>query len=251
MMGSPGGSDMTGDVASLVMMAAFAVAIVVTRHRRDVPMLPATCLAELLLVLTVAPISTPGQVDGRDLVLLVLTVRCRWRSAWALRRRRAARPGRRGGADDPARGHPRPDPGSGSCSRQRPDTATLSAVRSSCWRLSSRGAPTGAAQPARWRPRSARRAPQMGRWMQLGLRPQELLQALYSRTPARSMGAARHEEHRAEARPGRPATVPILVAAARRRVASSPPARLPERRRAARSPRHPHPSARSWSAGTG
>ena len=72
MMGSPGGSDMTGDVASLVMMAAFAVAIVVTRHRRDVSMLPATCLAQLLLVLTMAPISSPGQVDGRDLVLLVL-----------------------------------------------------------------------------------------------------------------------------------------------------------------------------------
>ena len=36
-----------------VMMAGFAVAIVVTRHRRDVSMLPATCLAQLLLVLTV------------------------------------------------------------------------------------------------------------------------------------------------------------------------------------------------------
>ena len=59
MMGSPGGSDLTGDVASLVMMAGFAVAIVVTRHRRDVSMLPATCLAQLLLVLTMSPISTP------------------------------------------------------------------------------------------------------------------------------------------------------------------------------------------------
>jgi drug/metabolite transporter (DMT)-like permease len=71
MMGSPGGSDLTGDVASLVMMAGFAVAIVVTRHRRDVSMLPATCLAQLLLVLTMAPISTPGDVGGRDLALLI------------------------------------------------------------------------------------------------------------------------------------------------------------------------------------
>ena len=61
MMGSPGGSDLTGDVASLVMMAGFAVAIVVTRHRRDVSMLPATCLAQLLLVLTMSPISSAGR----------------------------------------------------------------------------------------------------------------------------------------------------------------------------------------------
>jgi drug/metabolite transporter (DMT)-like permease len=72
MIGSPGGSDLTGDVASLVMMLGFAVAIVVTRHRRDVSMAPATCLAQLLLVVTMAPLSSPGQADGRDLVLLVL-----------------------------------------------------------------------------------------------------------------------------------------------------------------------------------
>jgi drug/metabolite transporter (DMT)-like permease len=72
MIGSPGGSDLTGDVASLVMMIAFAVAIVVTRHRRDVSMAPATCLAQLLLVVAMAPLSSPGQAGGRDLVLLVL-----------------------------------------------------------------------------------------------------------------------------------------------------------------------------------
>jgi drug/metabolite transporter (DMT)-like permease len=71
MMGSPGGSDLTGDVASLVMMVGFAIAIVVTRHRRDVSMLPATCLAQAILVVTMAPISTPGDVGGDDLVLLV------------------------------------------------------------------------------------------------------------------------------------------------------------------------------------
>jgi drug/metabolite transporter (DMT)-like permease len=71
MMGSPGGSDLTGDVASLVMMVGFAIAIVVTRHRRDVSMLPATCLAQLLLVLSMAPVSTPADVGGEDLALLV------------------------------------------------------------------------------------------------------------------------------------------------------------------------------------
>jgi drug/metabolite transporter (DMT)-like permease len=71
MMGSPGASDLTGDVASLCMMLGFAIAIVITRHRRDVSMAPATCLAQLILVATVAPISTPGDVDGRDLALLV------------------------------------------------------------------------------------------------------------------------------------------------------------------------------------
>jgi drug/metabolite transporter (DMT)-like permease len=72
MMGSPGGSDLTGDVAPLAMMVGFAVAIVVTRHRRDVSMAPATCLAQLLLVASMAPLSSPGQAGGRDLVLLVL-----------------------------------------------------------------------------------------------------------------------------------------------------------------------------------
>jgi drug/metabolite transporter (DMT)-like permease len=59
-------------VASLLMMVGFAVAIVVTRHRRDVSMAPATCLAQLLLVVAMAPLASPGQAGGRDLVLLVL-----------------------------------------------------------------------------------------------------------------------------------------------------------------------------------
>jgi len=71
-IGSPGGSDLTGNVASLVMMLGFAVAIVVTRHRRDVSMAPATCLAQLLLLAAMAPLASPGQTGGRDLVLLVL-----------------------------------------------------------------------------------------------------------------------------------------------------------------------------------
>ena len=71
MMGSPGASDLTGNVASLCMMLGFAVAIVITRHRRDVSMAPATCLAQLILVLAMGPLSTPGDIGGRDLALLV------------------------------------------------------------------------------------------------------------------------------------------------------------------------------------
>jgi drug/metabolite transporter (DMT)-like permease len=71
MMGSPGGSDLTGDIASLCMMLGFAVAIVITRHRRDVSMAPATCLAQAILVIAMAPISAPGDVGAKDLGLLV------------------------------------------------------------------------------------------------------------------------------------------------------------------------------------
>jgi drug/metabolite transporter (DMT)-like permease len=72
MMGSPGGGALTGDVTSLVMMLAFAVVIVITRRRKDVSMAPAFCLAQLLLVLVTAPLADPGQIGGRDLLLLSL-----------------------------------------------------------------------------------------------------------------------------------------------------------------------------------
>ncbi len=72
MIGRPGGGDALGDGVSLLMTLAFAVAIVITRHRRDVSMAPATCLAQLLLVIVAAPFAHPGAVGGKDLVLLVL-----------------------------------------------------------------------------------------------------------------------------------------------------------------------------------
>jgi drug/metabolite transporter (DMT)-like permease len=72
MIGTPGGGSALGDGMSLVMTFAFAVAIVITRHRRDVSMAPATCLAQLLLVIVAAPFAHPGAVGGRDLVLLML-----------------------------------------------------------------------------------------------------------------------------------------------------------------------------------
>jgi drug/metabolite transporter (DMT)-like permease len=70
MVGGPGGGDAAGDALSLAMALAFAVAIVITRHRRDVSMAPATCLAQVLLVVAFLPFARAGHVPGDDLVAL-------------------------------------------------------------------------------------------------------------------------------------------------------------------------------------
>jgi drug/metabolite transporter (DMT)-like permease len=72
MVGGPGSGGVLGVTASLVMMLAFAVSIVIVRHRRDVSMLPAICLSQILVVAVAAPFSHPGSGTGRDLLLLVL-----------------------------------------------------------------------------------------------------------------------------------------------------------------------------------
>jgi drug/metabolite transporter (DMT)-like permease len=72
MVGGPGSGGVLGVTASLVMMLAFAVGIVIVRHRRDVSMLPAICLSQVLVVALAAPFSHPGEGTGKDLLLLVL-----------------------------------------------------------------------------------------------------------------------------------------------------------------------------------
>jgi drug/metabolite transporter (DMT)-like permease len=72
MVGGPGSGGVLGVTASLVMMLAFAVSIVIVRHRRDVSMLPAICLSQILVVAVAAPFSHAGSGTGRDLLLLVL-----------------------------------------------------------------------------------------------------------------------------------------------------------------------------------
>lgn len=72
MVGGPGSGGLVGVGSSLVMTLAFAIAIVVTRHRRDISMAPAICLSQLIVVLAIAPLASPATVTEHDLVFLVL-----------------------------------------------------------------------------------------------------------------------------------------------------------------------------------
>jgi drug/metabolite transporter (DMT)-like permease len=72
MVGGPGSGGLYGFGASAVMTLSYSVAIVITRHRRDISMTPAICLSQLLLVLVVGPFATPSSIDQHDLVFLVL-----------------------------------------------------------------------------------------------------------------------------------------------------------------------------------
>jgi drug/metabolite transporter (DMT)-like permease len=72
MVGGPGSGGLLGVGASLLMTLAFAVSIVITRHRRDISMVPAICLSQLLVVLVVAPFAQPATIGERDLGLLAL-----------------------------------------------------------------------------------------------------------------------------------------------------------------------------------
>jgi drug/metabolite transporter (DMT)-like permease len=72
MVGGAGSGGVIGIGSSLVMTLAFAVAIVITRHRRDVSMAPAICLSQFLVVLAVAPLASFGTVTEHDLTFLVL-----------------------------------------------------------------------------------------------------------------------------------------------------------------------------------
>ena len=72
MVGGPGSGGVLGVGASLLMTLAFAVGLVITRHRRDVSMAPAICLSQVLVVVAVAPFTHPGTVTAHDLTFLVL-----------------------------------------------------------------------------------------------------------------------------------------------------------------------------------
>jgi drug/metabolite transporter (DMT)-like permease len=72
MVGGPGSGGVLGVTASVVMMLAFAVSIVITRHRRDVSMAPAICLSQVLVLLAAAPLAAPGAATQEDVLLLAL-----------------------------------------------------------------------------------------------------------------------------------------------------------------------------------
>jgi drug/metabolite transporter (DMT)-like permease len=72
MLGAPGDGSLLGDGLALIMSFAFAVLLVITRHRRDISMAPATCAAQLLLVLVFLPFAHLGAIGvGDDLPALV------------------------------------------------------------------------------------------------------------------------------------------------------------------------------------
>lgn len=72
MLGAPGGGDALGDGLALLMALAFAMALVITRHRRDVSMAPATCLSQVILLTVFIPFASPGDVGSDDLLTLAL-----------------------------------------------------------------------------------------------------------------------------------------------------------------------------------
>jgi drug/metabolite transporter (DMT)-like permease len=72
MAGGPGSGGLLGVGVSFAMTIAFAVAIVITRHRRDVSMAPAVCLSQLIVFLFAVPFAHPGTATGRDIFFIVL-----------------------------------------------------------------------------------------------------------------------------------------------------------------------------------
>ena len=65
MVGGPGGAQGLGLVLSVVMMFAFALGVVITRHRRDISMAPAICLSQIFLIVAAAPFAEPGTIGSR------------------------------------------------------------------------------------------------------------------------------------------------------------------------------------------
>jgi drug/metabolite transporter (DMT)-like permease len=72
MVGGPGASPGLGIGLSVLMTMAFAVGVVITRHRRDISMAPAICLSQVLVLAVAAPFSHPGTLDLHDTLLIVL-----------------------------------------------------------------------------------------------------------------------------------------------------------------------------------
>jgi drug/metabolite transporter (DMT)-like permease len=84
MVGGPGRPSTLGLVLSLFMTASFATTLVITRHRREVSMAPATCLSQVLVVLVAAPFVSFGDIGGLDLTLLAALGICQIGLGFAL-----------------------------------------------------------------------------------------------------------------------------------------------------------------------
>ena len=72
MVGGPGASLGLGVALSVLMTLAFALAVVITRHRRDISMAPAICLSQVLVLAAAGPFARPGTIGPHDLTLIAL-----------------------------------------------------------------------------------------------------------------------------------------------------------------------------------
>ena len=70
MVGGPGGASLLGQALSLLMAVSFALVLVITRHRHDVSMAPATCLSQVLVFAAAAPFAGTAAIGVRDGLLL-------------------------------------------------------------------------------------------------------------------------------------------------------------------------------------
>jgi drug/metabolite transporter (DMT)-like permease len=70
MVGGPGSASWLGQGLSLLMAVSFAATLVITRHRRDVSMAPATCLSQLVVFAAAAPFTHVAGIGARDTTLL-------------------------------------------------------------------------------------------------------------------------------------------------------------------------------------
>jgi drug/metabolite transporter (DMT)-like permease len=71
MVGGPGHPHPLGALLSILMSVSFAGTLVITRHRRDVSMAPATCISQVIVLLASLPLAHTNNVNHRDFVLLV------------------------------------------------------------------------------------------------------------------------------------------------------------------------------------
>jgi drug/metabolite transporter (DMT)-like permease len=70
MVGGPGSASWLGQGLSLLMAVSFAATLVITRHRREVSMAPATCLSQILVFAAAAPFAHVGGAGAKDTTLL-------------------------------------------------------------------------------------------------------------------------------------------------------------------------------------
>jgi drug/metabolite transporter (DMT)-like permease len=70
MVGGPTRPSVLGLSLSIPMTVSFAATMVITRHKRNVSMAPATCLSQVLVLVGAGPLSHPATITGRDTGLM-------------------------------------------------------------------------------------------------------------------------------------------------------------------------------------